>query len=170
MKRAIVLLGLMLAPWIAQAEDFQISVLRKKTETARAGVGHDGDAIKGTEKCYYQVTVARKAFKPSAAIQARYILFVEKQELAQKAGTEQVEKIKGDGKIESLKPQGKTTFNTSEVTLREQSLTGGWSYTNGGRIKAKDSLVGIWIKLFDGETEVGEYINPTTLSSKYKWN
>ncbi len=172
MKRSLLLAGLLLAPWIVQAADnFQVSVLRKKADAIRAKAARPGEEITATETVFYQVTVANRAFKETGAVTARYILFVERQELGVKAGSEQIDKEKGENAVEALKPQGKVSFNTSEITLREQSLSGGnFIYLNGGRIKAKDSLVGIWVKLFEGETQVGEYINPSTLSNKYKWN
>jgi len=159
----------MVAPLIAEANDYQIAVLRKKANATRAKAVQSGQTTKSTENLFYQVAVTNRAFKESPALKVKYVLFVERQEIGEKPGSEQIEKVRGDGSIAVLKPQGKATLDTSEVTLREQSLTGNWYYSDGGRIKAKDSLTGIWIKLYDGDVEVGEYVNPTTLQGKHKW-
>ena len=55
---------------------------------------------------------------------------------------------------------GKTLDGGATITI----------YANGGRVKAQDSIKGIWIKFFDGVNEVDEYANPTTLTKKNVWN
>jgi len=36
-------------------------------------------------------------------------------------------------------------------------------------MKAKDIILGIWVKLFDGTNEVAQYVNPPTLPTKHNW-
>lgn len=169
MKSAIVIAALLFAPLFAQAGDLQISVLRKKGEAEQTTRVSEGETFKGKENYFYEVSVSNKSFKPSHALEARYILFVERQEMGQKIGSERVEKVKGTAKVAALDAHANTHFDTKTVSLRERGLVGAYYYANGGRIKAKDSLTGVWIKLFDGNTEVAEYVNPTSLTSKQKW-
>ncbi len=169
MKSASLICALLLAPLIAQAGDFQITINRRKGDTMHKAAAQEGGRNKASEDAFYEVTVTNQSFKPAPALEARYILFVERQELAKKVGSGKVEKTKGTAPIAALEPHASANFTTTSVTLREQSLSGNYIYESGGRVKAKDSLVGVWIKLYNGNTEVGEYINPTTLSSKNKW-
>jgi hypothetical protein len=160
-----------MTPWIAEANNFGITVARKTADATVPKAVKSGEPLtEKTETVFYQVTVANTAFKPSAALKAKYIVFVERQEIGEKAGSEQIEKIKGSADVKELKPREKETFSTSEIKLKEKGVTGNYIYTSGGRIRAKDSLAGVWVKLYEGETEVAEYVNPTTLSNKHKWN
>lgn len=166
MKKALLILALAGLPIIASAGDFEITVERKKD-----GLGQ----VKGTiEQSASQtwignVKVLNRSFKPSPEMECRYIIFIRRQELAQKAGADYFDKVKGSGKVMALKPGDNGSFLTSEVKLRQQRLDPGYYYTNGGSSRADDSVQGVWVKLFNGTTEIGEYVNPPTLKTKYKW-
>jgi hypothetical protein len=170
MKRVLLLVGLLLAPWIAEANSFNISVARKKADARLAKPTAEGGVSEKSETFFYEVSVANKAFKPSEPVTAKYIVFVERQEVGEKPGSEQIEKIKGEGEIAAMKAQGKESLNTKEVTLREKAIVGNYIFVSGGRLKSRDTLVGVWVKLFQGDTEVGEFVNPTTLANKHKWS
>jgi hypothetical protein len=54
--------------------------------------------------------------------------------------------------------------------LDKASLDAGWYFANGASAKSRDKVVGIWFKAFDSAgKQIGEYINPTTLTKKQKW-
>ena len=80
-----------------------------------------------------------------------------------------MEKVKGEAKIPVLKGRESNLFLTSEVKLHQQALDGGYYYVNGGQANASDSVLGVWVKLFNGNTEVAEYVNPGTMKTKFKW-
>jgi len=46
---------------------------------------------------------------------------------------------------------------TLPVTISTSQLDGNRYYTDGGKSKKRDKLEGIWIKLFHGGEEVGEF-------------
>jgi hypothetical protein len=170
MKRVLLLTGLVIAPWIAEANNFSITAVRKAADALAGKAASPGNVSEKTETVVYQVTVTNTTFKPSAALKAKYILFVERQEVGEKPGNEQIDKVKGSADVKELKPREKEIFSTSEIKLRQGGLSGAYYFPDGGRVKAKDNVVGVWIKLFDGSIEVAEYINPTTLSGKHKWS
>ena len=68
-----------------------------------------------------------------------------------------------------LKSGANVVFPTSEVNLRHSQLDGNYYYIGGGMSKTDDGIAGIWVKLFKGETLVGEYMNPPNLTTKFKW-
>lgn len=166
--------GLMLSPlWAVKVEasDFQIAVQRKTAaHNPKVSKGYSSDS-KGSSTVFYQATVSyRSMSKPASEVEARYIILVERQRLGERIGEEKAERVRGTANIPALTPQEKFTFDTKSVELFEKGLSSQFAgYTNGGRTRSKDSIKGIWIKLFEGGQEVGEYINPTTLSNKVKW-
>lgn len=153
----------------ARAGDLQFTVERKKVDAVGAKPTELGGAANRSETWHYQVKVQNDGFKPTAALQAKYIVFVERQELGKKIGTETIEKVNGTATLQPMATGATAQFTTSDITLKESSLIGNSFYLNGGRIHAKDSIRGVWIKLFDGTKEVDQYVNPSTIATKEKW-
>lgn len=171
MQRMILslLVGVMLLPSVLMASDYQISVVRRK-EAANGPKGAGFQQTKASETCFYEVTVANKRFQDGTPLEARWVIFVEREELGRKPGSDKIDWETGKETVEAIPAHKKTSFNTGNVTLRDQSLTGGWVYSDGGKIRAQDTLAGVWIKLFDADgKEVGEYVNPSSLASRHKW-
>ena len=167
MKKLAFLAALVMVPMLAQAGDFRISMDRKKDG---AGNMKGNDELKTSQNWVGEIKLENLTFKPSPDLELRYIVFVKRQELAQKAGMDQIDQVKGTIPVKSLQSREVATFPTSEVTLRKQALSGRFSgYVGGGNTKAEDAVLGVWVKLFNGQTEVMEYINPTTLKAKNKW-
>lgn len=166
MKRIVLLAAMALLPVFVQAGDYSITMDRKKD-----GAGQmKGDIEKQTSQNWVgEINIENRTFKPSPELKLAYIVFVKRQELGQKEGADQVDQIRGDIKVGVLQGREKASFNTSEVTLKQQELDGGYYYRNGGRRKASDSVMGVWVKLFDGTKEVAEYANPSTIKAKNKW-
>lgn len=178
MKSRFIALALIALAGNGWASDFQVTTTRKVAGTdsanqhfdsKRAGRINPGVQGKKVETVFYVVNVTNRSFSAQPALEARYILFVERQKIGEKKGTEQIEQIKGKSPIEGIASKASITFDTSEVKLIEEALSGNWIYADGGRMKASDKVLGIWIKFFDGEKEVGEYMNPTTLK-RYGWS
>ncbi len=171
---AFALIGLAGSAW---ASDFQVTTTRKVEDTSKnnrhfgsktAGRINPGVKGKKVETVYYAVNVTNRSFSAQPALQARYVLYVERQKLGEKIGTEKTDRIKGTSAIEGIAPKASISFDTTSIKLSEETLSGNWIYANGGRMKAADKVLGIWIKFFDGDKEVGEYMNPTTLK-RYGW-
>lgn len=167
MKRMALLAALVMIPMLAQAGDFLISMDRKKGGTGQL---KGEDELKTSQSWIGEIKVENLNFKPTAEVELRYIIFVKRQELAQKAGMDQVDQVKGTVKVGALQSHEKASFSTSEITLRQQQLSGKYSgYKGGGITKATDTVMGVWVKLFSGETELAEYANPSTVKTKNKW-
>jgi len=166
MKKLAFLAALVMVPMLAQAGDFLITMDRKKD----GGGNMKGDVeMKTSQNWVGEIKIENLTFKPTADLELRYIIFVKRQELGQKAGMDQVDQVKGTIPVKSLQSREKASFTTSEVTLRQQALAANYRFTSGGSTKAADTVLGVWVKLFNGQTEVMEYVNPTTLKAKNKW-
>jgi len=170
MKKYALSLCALLVPCVVLAGGIEIKVNRKNLEAQRLKAPKFGENPTGSETVAYQVSVQNKEFKAMPPLKARYIIFVERQQIGQKVGTETVEQIKGEADVPEMGAMKGESFVTNGVKLLEEQLSGKYiAYTDGGRIKAKDRLVGIWVRFFDGETQVGEYVNPVNLKTRHTW-
>ena len=163
--KALVFAG-MLFPLFAQAGDYEITVDRKK-DAISAPKGeirqHSSQHWTGEVKIQYH------AFNPSPELEMRYIVFVKRQKIGQKLGDDQIEKVKGTTKVAAIKSGLPATCLTSDVELHEGHMAPGWRTGEGGMQKTQDAILGIWLRLYNGTTQVAEYVNPSTLATKYKW-
>jgi len=167
MKQGILFLALALFPMFAQAGDFEITVERKKDAVGAASTKDREHSA--SQKWVGEMAVKNRGFKPTLPIEARYILFVKRQELAQKLGSYYIEKVKGTIQIATLKPGEEVKNLTSSVELHHQQIEAGWHYVNGGVTKADDTIVGIWVKIFQGTNEVGEYMDYPNVKERFQW-
>lgn len=165
MKPAVLAMGLVLLPLIAQAGDFEITVQRKK-DALSAPTGTT--RLKSSQNWTGEVKIEYHAFQPSPDLDARYIVYVKRQHIGQKE-SDAVEKVKGNFKVPGLKPGSSPIFFTSTIPLYQAHMAPGWIPGGGGKESAQDNIVGVWIRLFKGETQVAEYTNPPGLASKFKW-
>lgn len=147
----------------------EVSTSRKKENATP--VKMKGDFHTSSEQVYYKVAVKNGPMKPFPPLTAKYIVFVERQKVGEKMGSEIIEKLTGTAQVGELPKGGKAEFQTLTITLNQTGLGNGYvAFTSGGRIRAQDSIKGIWIKFFDGDQEVDEYANPSTLTKRYVFN
>jgi hypothetical protein len=111
--------------------------------------------------------VENSSFKPMMQIDVRYMIFYKTEELGSKAPAQQKHQS-GSFSIDALAPHQKKIFTSNSVELNKSHLTGHWYYSGGERIKAEDTLTGIWVRVYQGGQVIGEYANPSFLS-KEQW-
>ena len=180
MKLKKVVALLLFVPVLLQAEDLRIVVTKKAGKALHEGTVQgavtgpnirktEGQASRSESESCYEVKVTNNSFQATKPLQARYILFVERQELGAKKGVEATQKVTGEAPLEPIASRATASFTTVTVKLGDEQLPGGYYYNNGGRIKAQDTLKGIWTRLFDGDTLVAEFVQPPTLSKREKW-
>jgi len=137
---------------------------QKKVPEGKA-VKH-GDTFSGSEDCVYTITLSNNAFKDATKLDVEYDVFVERQKMAEKAGSEHIEHVKGKATVENITAMKKVTVDTTKFTLHRSTLGPGTYFTNGGNRSAKDSVKGVWIRVMQEGKLVAEYINPSTLKTK----
>ena len=166
MKMVAFFSALMAIALTAQAGDYNIMVDRKRDPQSV----EKGDIEKNSSQTWKgEVKVDYLPFKTSPNLQGRYIIFVKRQKLGDTGNADVVEQVKGSFDIPPIKGGGSAKFLTNEVVLNKTHLAPGWRMGNGGRGIAEDSILGVWVRLYQGDNQVAEYINTTTLVNKYKW-
>jgi hypothetical protein len=145
--------------------DLEIHCAAKKIDEAVKGSSQS--MAQSKEHWRYDVTVENKTFKDMSGLEVKYITFYKPEEL----GTREEKKLQrqnGSFSIPVLKPHEKKSFSTNPVELKNAQLTNDYYYADGGRQAAHDRLEGLWVRVYQGGQQVGEYANPSTLM-KEKW-
>lgn len=93
------------------------------------------------------------------------MIFYKTEQLGSKAPAQQRHQS-GTFSIDALTPHQKKSFITNSVELNKSHLTGHWYFSGGERIKAEDTLAGVWV--YQGGQIIGEYANPSLLM-KEQW-
>lgn len=117
----------------------------------------------------YLVKITSSSFKELTNVTVKYNIFYEVVELG-RTGEPAVQVSAGSHTIPSLVTNKSIEFETDPIKLEKASLDPGWSFGNGASARTRDKVLGVWFKAFDSTgNQVGEYINPTTLTKKQKW-
>jgi hypothetical protein len=143
----------------------QITAQKKKGDDKKGAFRGEGSISQNSEKQSYTITLQNRTSADLANLTVDYIIFVERQRVGEKKGNEVVQRVKSSLKVENLsrKPQ---TLSTDEVTLNSSNVVGNYIYLDGGRIKAEDSLQGIWVRVSQDGKQIGEYAIPSTMTSR----
>lgn len=146
---------------------FSIRAVAKRVDASMPQNHGDGSRTVSTEHWNYEVTVENTSFQPMAATEVRYMIFYKTEELGSKEPAKQ-EHQSGAFSVDALAPHAKKVFTTNTVELRKSHLTGQWYFSGGERIKAEDTLTGIWVRVYQNGQVAGEYANPSLLT-KEQW-
>jgi len=120
----------------------------------------------------YTVKVTNLTFSPLSGLSAQYRVFVRddsgkgtqsQQKLKQKAFSAIIPDIPGRNN------NGVYSFDTEPVKLEKAVLDGNYYYVDGSRSQSADRVMGFWIRIFQGDKMVGEYVNPASLSAQEKF-
>jgi hypothetical protein len=161
--------GIMFALAIGHAasSDVEIHCAPRRVDATAPKNEADNTRTVSKEHWNYEVTVENKTFKPMAGIEVKYMIFYKTEELGSKAPATQQHQS-GSMSINALKPREKKSFTTNPVELNKSHLIGHWYYSGGERIKAEDTLSGVWIRVYENGQQLTEYANPSTLT-KEQW-
>jgi hypothetical protein len=161
-------IGLALLPATSPAfDDIHILPSRIKLDSSK---NHNKDNTNVESKdIAYSVKVTSSSFKELANVTVKYNIFYQVVELGSK-GEPDIKLSSGSHTIPSLLTNKPVEFETDPIKLAKASLDPGWSFGNGASASAQDKVVGVWLKAFDSTgKQIGEYINPESVSKKQKW-
>ena len=127
----------------------------------------DGGANETKEHWVYDVTIENKTFKELTNIKLKYVIFFKQEQLGVKAAATPRQQSSSFS-IDSLKPHEKKSFTTNPVELSKANLVGNWIYSSGAKPNAQDTLVGLALRVYQGEQQFAEFANPSTLLRE-KW-
>lgn len=144
--------------------DFNVLAERKRFEFNRTGTQ---STVTTREKWGYKVTMENKTFKPVGSLEIQYREFKLDDTVR---GPSSLVGIGGSTTLGSLETGQRFTFETAPVEVERSDLRPNWSYSDGGKARVKDALVGIWIRVLSGSEVVFECQTPSDLKSKASGN
>lgn len=121
-------------------------------------------------KGFYKVKVVNESDMDLTGLEAKYRYYVFKNDVAaDKRSSGKTIKVSGESKISTLPKRSETGFETKQTDMMETDLESGYRWAGGGKAKSEDELEGIWVRIYQGDTLISEFANPTTLPKKEKW-
>jgi hypothetical protein len=140
-------------------------------ERKRLDYGRPPAAVesKTSDKWAYNFKVQNRSFSEAPALDVQYLILIERQRIGTPKERDTIERVTGSGKIEPLTRSASSRILTSsEYSLSKEILASNYYYPGGGRRKAEDSVVGVWVRVMHEGKLVAEYINPSTIA-KHGW-
>jgi hypothetical protein len=128
-----------------------------------------GDKKTTNQQWVYEVTMANKSTKDFSNLKVQYIVFIKDAREGGKPSDAKLIRKAGEKQTNPAKSHAKVIFQTDPVALTKTQLASGWTYANGARPRAADSLAGIWLRVFEGDKQVAEFSNPPTLQTRETW-
>lgn len=117
------------------------------------------------------VTVTNTRAREFPKLEVRYMIFHFQPNLAAQhrdAGTRTT--FRATSILENIGQFGNATFEMEPIEMRYHRLQSGWRYTSGGRKSARDTIEGIWIRLYENGLLVGELQQPTSFFRNRDWD
>jgi hypothetical protein len=119
----------------------------------------------------YSITLTNRSKHDLTDIRAEYILFVKQDGGASTNKSDGMRKVRHTTKADPIPLHGKINFRTQTVPSYRYVLSDGWVWSNtGGSNKPiKDSLHGMWLRIYVGDQLLIEKITPEDLAKTEKW-
>ncbi len=133
----------------------------------------DGRVIKNgrittEEKCGYNVTIQNKTSKALEGLRTEYRLFatVDDVHVKEKQG---LKKKAYQSVIETIPSLERVVFRTGTISTYDMKYRGNIYSASTGDSRSRETLSGIWIRIYRGTELVHESCMPSTLSTTEKW-
>jgi hypothetical protein len=166
-SRVVLLLAAVMCAALAVGaglDALEIRAVAKRVDANQAQ--NQGHRAVSKEHWSYDITVQNKLFQPLSGLDVRYMVFYTTAELGSKETALQQHQS-GNFTIDLLQSQERKGSATGPVELDKAHIIGRRHFINGGRIKAQDTLVGVWVRVYRGGQLIGEYANPSTLMKEH---
>lgn len=168
-----------LKEWAAKnlpADALAVELSRAKFDTSKKDVDvtlTNGDLVKNgrtitEEKWGYSITVSNRTAQPIEKLRAEYVLFatVDDIQVKEKQG---LKRKRYKSAIDTVPELGKTTFRTETISAIKSKYNGNIVAAKSGDSSSRETLHGIWLRIYHGDELVYEISAPETLRTTEKW-
>ncbi len=127
--------------------------------------------IRIEEEWGYTITLKSEISKPIENIRVEYILFVRPDD-GPKSSTsrEPLRREPGSHVVKLLPLRESINFRTSSIRTARVQLRPGWVWSETmNRNEIRDTLHGVWIKVYVGDKLITEACNPESLAKSEQW-
>jgi hypothetical protein len=128
------------------------------------------DAITITEEDWgFSIALRNNTTRPIEGLRGEYILFVKVDQPGVGQSDNRLRRSRERLEFEAMPPGGRVSARTSAITARRTALAPGivWAGTNDS--KSRDTLHGIWLRIYQGDTLVLESASPASLTTTESW-
>ncbi len=123
------------------------------------------------EEWVYDITIENKSFKDVQNIEIKYIIFERPQNASEVGAKRVMVRKQGEKTVPAMKNLEKITLTTESIERTTIQLKPGYVWKSGsGNRQSKDSMSGLWVRIFVNGQQVMEFMNPQSLSANEKWD
>lgn len=122
-----------------------------------------------TEKWGYNVTLQNKSAVPISGLRAEYRLFATVDSVHEKEDQGALKKKAYTTKIDTIPVHDRVSFRTETINASKMHYNGNIVSAKTGDSTSRETLVGIWIRIYRGDELVMESSMPAGLADKEKW-
>lgn len=117
----------------------------------------------------FTITIRNQTNAAAEGLRVEYMLFTKVDEIKNTGRAPQIRQKRFDLALETLPATGRISARTQTVTTLKTELKGGYEWSGTGDKKTRDTLHGIWLRLYQGDKLVLESASPASLASG-KWD
>lgn len=146
-----------------------ITSFKRPGDVTKVNEGNVSNGVpsKNDETIHYELRLQNQTTGDISAINVEYVIFLQRQKLGERmTDPPRIDRVNGSQTVEVLNNRDPQSVMTKDFTLHKGSLGGGWTYNNGGRLRAEDSVLGVWVRISQGGQLIAEYANPSSAKSR----
>lgn len=154
-------------PPLLSENDLPLQYSRGKFETIKES--QSGGAVTAYKDLWgYSITLTNKSKRDLTDVRVEYVLFVKTDSVSNKK--EGMRRVKKSTSLDPIPVYTNLTFRTETVPSYRYVLAPGWYWSNTGNSKPiKDSLHGMWLRIYVGKQLVIEKITSEDIAKNEKW-
>jgi hypothetical protein len=146
----------------------KFDTIKKDVDVTLVGGGVVKDGMTITEEKWgYAITLTNRTPQPIENLRSEYILFATVDSVH--SDDKGMRKKRYNNPIETIPTLGKITFRTETISAIKTKYNGNIVSGKTGDNKSRETLFGIWIRMYRGDQLVYENSMPGTLRTTEKW-
>lgn len=128
------------------------------------------DGISTTEEKWgFSFILNNRTSAPLTGLRAEYVLFATKDNVHEEGKKEGLRRAKHNTAIDDVPGVGRGDFRTEAVSAFKMKYKGGIQSAATGDSKSRETLHGVWIKIYRGDELIYEAASPERLMREEKW-
>jgi transposase len=153
----------------------QMSRVRFSAESTESDVKlTSGDTVKNgrvttEEKWGFSFMLTNRTSAPLTGLRAEYLLFATMDDVHKEGKKEGLRRVRHNARLEDLPAQGRMDFRTESVSAFKMRYKGNIVSAKTGESSSRETLHGIWIKMYRGDELIYEAASPEGLMREEKW-
>lgn len=126
------------------------------------------DAIEITDEDWgYTITLRNSTNHELKDLRVDYMLFSEVEQVGGNAAA--LRREAGNSPFPVVAPGGRAAVRTSAITMQKVKLKGGITWQGTNKNSTRDTLHGVWLRVYRGDELILESATPSTLTQRERW-